>query len=45
MIDSLSVYYYVLDTYDGDFDRTKQLLGVEFHENGKGVAVGDLDGN
>jgi len=45
MIDSLAVDYSVLDPDDGDFDRTKQRLGVEFHENGKGVAVGDLDGN
>ena len=45
MIDSLAVDYSVLDPNDGDFDSTKQRLGVEFHENGKGVAIGDLDGN
>jgi uncharacterized membrane protein YraQ (UPF0718 family) len=43
--DSLAVDYSILDPDDDDFDRSRQRLGVEFHENGKGVAVGDLNGD
>jgi len=45
IIDSLAVDYSVLDPDDHDFNTSKQRLGVEFHENGKGVAIGDLNGD
>lgn len=45
IIDSLAVDYSVLDPDDHDFNASKQRLGPEFHENGKGVAVGDLNGD
>jgi uncharacterized membrane protein YraQ (UPF0718 family) len=43
--DALAVDYSNLDPNDNDFNSSKQRLGVEFHENGKGVAVGDLNGD
>jgi uncharacterized membrane protein YraQ (UPF0718 family) len=45
MIDALAADYSVIDPDHHDFNRTKQRLGTEFHENGKGVAVGDLNGD
>jgi len=45
LVDSLGVDYSILDTDDPDFSAAKQRLGIEFHENGKGVAVGDLNGD
>jgi len=45
IVDSLAVDYSNLDPNDHDFNATKQRLGTEFHENGKGVAVGDLNGD
>lgn len=45
IIDSLAVDYSVLDPDDNDFNASKQRIGVEFHENGKGVAIGDLNGD
>ncbi|MEE8045814.1 MAG: CRTAC1 family protein, partial [Dehalococcoidia bacterium] len=45
MVDALAVDYSVLDPDDHDFNARKQRLGAEFHENGKGVAVGDLNGD
>ncbi|NQW19303.1 MAG: VCBS repeat-containing protein [Chloroflexi bacterium] len=43
IIDSLAVDYSVLDPGHHDFNAVQQRLGSEFHENGKGVAVGDLN--
>ncbi|HIF72907.1 MAG TPA: hypothetical protein EYQ61_10185 [Dehalococcoidia bacterium] len=45
MIDALAVDYSVIDPGDDEFNRSKQRLGAEFHENGKGVVVGDLNGD
>ena len=45
IIDSLAVDYSVLDPDEDDFNAWKQRLGTEFHENGKGVAIGDLNGD
>ena len=45
IIDSLAVDYSILDPEDNNFNARKQRIGVEFHENGKGVAVGDLNGD
>jgi len=45
IIDSLAVDYGTLDPDVDDFDASEQRIGVEFHENGKGVAVGDLNGD
>ncbi|MCH7970663.1 MAG: VCBS repeat-containing protein [Chloroflexi bacterium] len=45
MVGSLAVDYSVLDPDDPDFSKKRQRLGIEYHENGKGVAVGDLNGD
>jgi len=37
------VDYSILDPDDPRFDATEQRIGVEFHENGKGLAQGDLN--
>jgi uncharacterized membrane protein YraQ (UPF0718 family) len=42
-IDALAVDYSILDPHHHDFSASKQRLGPEYHENGKGVAVGDLN--
>jgi hypothetical protein len=44
-VDALAIDYSVLETSNHDFNASKQRLGIEFHENGKGVAVGDLNGD
>jgi len=31
--------------HDTKFDMSRQRLGIEYHENGKGAAVGDLNGD
>jgi hypothetical protein len=45
IVDALAVDYSTLDPDDGDFNSRRQRLGLEYHENGKGVAVGDLNGD
>jgi len=45
MVDALAVDYSTLDPDDDDFNPRRQRLGLEYHENGKGVAVGDLNGD
>jgi hypothetical protein len=45
LVDALAVDYSVLDPKNNDFNASEQRIGLEFHENGKGVAVGDLDGD
>ena len=45
MVDSLGVDYSVIDPDDLTFNSSRQRLGIEYHENGKGVAVGDLNGD
>ena len=42
-IDTLAVDYSILNSDDHEFSAAKQRLGPEYHENGKGVAVGDLN--
>ena len=43
LLDIRNVDYSVLDPADPAFDRKRQRIGVEFHENGKGLAKGDLN--
>ncbi len=45
LIDSQDVDYSILDPTNPAFDRLGQRLGPEFHENGKGLAKGDLNGD
>ena len=45
LLDILGVDYSVTDTTNPSFNRDKQRLDVRFHENGKGIAVGDLNGD
>jgi len=45
MVGSLAVDYSILDPGNPRFSAKRQRLGAEFHENGKGVAVGDLNGD
>jgi len=45
LVDALGVDYSVIDPSNPDFDRMSQRLGPEFHENGKGVVKGDLNGD
>ena len=45
LLDILNVDYSNLDPEDPDYNATKQRIAVEFHENGKGVAKGDLNGD
>ena len=42
-IDALAVDYSLLDSEHPSFNAPKQRLGGMYHENGKGVAVGDLN--
>jgi len=45
LLDILNVDYSNLDPESSDYNATKQRIAVEFHENGKGVAKGDLNGD
>ncbi len=45
VVDALGVDYSAMESADPDFDPSHYRLGVQFHENGKGVAVGDLNGD
>ena len=39
----MNVDYSVTNPSNSEFDRNKQRLDVKFHENGKGLAVGDIN--
>ncbi len=45
LIDSRDVDYTYTAPDQVGFDRKKQRIGPEFHENGKGLAKGDLNGD
>ena len=45
LLDIQDVDYSVLDTSSDEFDARAQRIGPEFHENGKGLAKGDLNGD
>jgi len=45
LIDAQGVDYSVLDPDDPDFDAGRQRIGLPYHENGKGLATGDLNGD
>lgn len=45
LLDILRVDYSVLDPGDPRFDRERQRIDPKFHENGKGLAKGDLNGD
>ncbi len=45
LLDVLGVDYSVLDPTDPNFDRSGQRISPAFHENGKGLAKGDLNGD
>jgi hypothetical protein len=45
LLDIQDVDYSILDPADPDFDARRQRIGVQFHENGKGLAKCDLDGD
>ena len=45
LLDILGVDYSVLDPDDPNFDRADQRISPAFHENGKGLAKGDLNGD
>ncbi len=45
VVDSLGVDYSSSDPIRSNADAARRRLGPEFHENGKGVAVGDLNGD
>ena len=45
LLDIQDVDYSVLDTISDEFDARAQRIGPEFHENGKGLAKGDLNGD
>lgn len=45
VVDALGVDYSGLDSSDSISDLSLRRLGVQFHENGKGVAIGDLNGD
>lgn len=45
LLDVLGVDYSVLDPEDPRFDRVEQRISPAFHENGKGLAKGDLNGD
>ena len=45
LLDIRGVDYSVLDPNSRDFDPRAQRIAPEFHENGKGLAKGDLDGD
>ena len=45
LLDIQDVDYSVIDPESDTFDATSQRIGPEFHENGKGLAKGDLNGD
>lgn len=45
LLDILDVDYSILDPKDPRFDASAQRISAEFHENGKGLAHGDLNGD
>ncbi len=45
VLDIAGVDYSVLDTTDPRFDAVRQRIAPRFHENGKGLAHGDLNGD
>ena len=45
LLDIAGVDYSVIDPTDPRFDATSQRIDPRFHENGKGLAHGDLDGD
>ena len=45
LLDILDVDYAILDPDDPGFDADAQRIDAAFHENGKGLAHGDLDGD
>ena len=45
VLDILGVDYSVLDPDDPGFNRGEQRISPAFHENGKGLAKGDLNGD
>lgn len=45
LLDVLGVDYSVLDPENPGFDRIEQRISPAFHENGKGLAKGDLNGD
>ncbi len=45
LLDIQDVDYSVLDPESSSFDPYAQRIGPEFHENGKGLAKGDLNGD
>jgi len=45
LIDSIDVDYTFTAPNQIGFDRIEQRIGPEFHENGKGLAKGDLNGD
>ena len=45
LLDIQDVDYSTLDTSSPEFDARAQRIGPEFHENGKGLAKGDLNGD
>jgi hypothetical protein len=45
LLDIADVDYSVLDPSDPSFDAVRQRIATRFHENGKGLAHGDLNGD
>ena len=45
VLDILGVDYSILDPNDPSFNRGEQRISPAFHENGKGLAKGDLNGD
>ena len=45
VLDILGVDYSILDPDDPNFNRGEQRISPAFHENGKGLAKGDLNGD
>ena len=45
LLDVQDVDYSILDPADSRFDSEKQRISSAFHENGKGLAKGDLNGD
>ena len=43
VLDIVGVDYSILDLSDPRYDAKRQRIAVELHENGKGLAYGDLD--